>query len=77
MALPLFDSASGTTMTIAIYQEDAEISSHIASGDLRILADPGILDARGDAAQRLMDADKIVVHHVERDYLMLIIDIIL
>ncbi len=58
MAMPLFDSALNTTMTSARYQEDAEVSPHIASRDLRTLADMGILDARGETKARRYLAGK-------------------
>ena len=52
MAMPLFNSALGTTVTSARYQEAAEASPHMASRDLRMLADMGILDARGETKAR-------------------------
>lgn len=52
MALPLFDSALGMTLTNARYQEDANVSAHMANRDLRSLANLGLLDARGETRAR-------------------------
>lgn len=52
MSLPLFDSALGMTLTNARYQEDANVSGHIANRDLRMLADIGLLDAKGETRAR-------------------------
>lgn len=52
ISLPLFDSALGMTLTNARYQEDANVSGHIANRDLRMLAEIGLLDARGETRAR-------------------------
>lgn len=51
-AMPLFDSALGMTLNNARYQEDADVTAHIASRDLRHLSDLGLLDARGETRAR-------------------------
>ena len=52
MAMPLFDAALGMTLTNARYQEDAEVTGHIASRDLRTLSDLGILEPKGETRAR-------------------------
>lgn len=74
-ALPLFDSALGMTLTNARYQEDAEVTAHIASRDLRTLSDKGLLDAKGEtrgrrytAGRRLLDLrSKVRINRPLRD----------
>jgi Fic family protein len=72
-AMPLFDSALGTTLNNARYQEDAEVTPFIAQRDLRQLSDLGLLDARGATRARhyvpgaeLLDARKKV--RISRPY---------
>ena len=61
MAMPLFDSALGMTLTNARYQEDASVSGHIATRDLRSLAELGLLDARGETrARRYLPGPELV-----------------
>lgn len=58
MSLPLFDCALGMSLTNARYQEDAEVTNHIATRDLRTLSDLGLLDARGETRARKYHAGK-------------------
>lgn len=51
-AMPLFDSALGMTLNSARYQEDADVTAHIASRDLRRLSDIGLLEAQGETRAR-------------------------
>lgn len=51
-AMPLFDSALGMTLTNARYQEDAGVTGHIASRDLKMLSDTGLLEAKGETRAR-------------------------
>lgn len=51
-SMPLFDSALGTTLNNARYQEDAEVTGYIAQRDLRQLADLGLLEAKGETRAR-------------------------
>ena len=52
MTMPLFDSALGMTMNNLRYQEDADVTNHIATRDLRHLSDLGLLDPRGETRAR-------------------------
>lgn len=52
MGMPLFDSALGTTLNNARYQEDAEVTPFIAQRDLRQLADLGLIEPRGETRAR-------------------------
>ncbi len=56
MALPLFDAALGLRITNARYQNDADVTTHIASRDLKALSDKGILDAHGEKRGRYYQA---------------------
>lgn len=65
--MPLFDSALGTTLNNARYQENAEVTPFIAQRDLRQLSDLGLLEPRGATRARhyvpgreLLDARKKV-----------------
>lgn len=51
-AMPLFDSALGTTLNNSRYQEDADVTPFIAQRDLRQLSDLGLLEARGATRAR-------------------------
>lgn len=57
-ALPLFDSALGMTLTNARYQEDADVTGHIASRDLRTLSDKALLNAKGETRGRRYNAGR-------------------
>ena len=50
--LPLFDAASGATLTGARYQEAAGVNPAVASRDLRRLTELGLLEARGETRGR-------------------------
>lgn len=52
MAMPLFDSALGMTLTSLRYQEDAGVTAGIAQRDLRWLAGQGLLVAKGETKAR-------------------------
>ena len=52
MAMPLFDSALGTTLTNLRYQQAAEVTDYIATRDLRYLSEIGLLDPRGERRGR-------------------------
>lgn len=51
-SMPLFDASLGMTLTNARYQEDAQVTNHIATRDLRHLADLGLLEAKGETRAR-------------------------
>ena len=50
--LPLFDAASGVSLTSARYQEAAGVTAVVASRDLRHLAELGLLQAKGETRAR-------------------------
>lgn len=52
MAMPLFDSALGMTLSSSRYQEDAGVSPNIAQRDLRFLSSQGLLVAKGETRAR-------------------------
>lgn len=52
MLMPLFDSALGVTLTSIRYQEDADVSAHIAQRDLRSLSDQDLLVPKGETRAR-------------------------
>lgn len=52
MTIPLFNSALGMALNSSRYQEDADVSPHIAQRDLRALAEKGLLVARGETRAR-------------------------
>jgi len=49
---PLTDAATGWKVRNAIYRKSAEISENLASRDLKMLVDCGLLDAKGQARGR-------------------------
>lgn len=59
--MPLFDSVLGITLTNARYQEHAEVTTGIATRDLRMLSESGLLDARGETRARKYRAGKELV----------------
>jgi len=61
MALPLFDSALGMTLTNSRYQEDAEVTGYIATRDLRQLSELGLLNAKGETRARRYLAGKTLL----------------
>lgn len=52
MAVPLFNSALGMALSNARYQEDADVTPHIAQRDLRLLSDQGLLVPKGETRAR-------------------------
>ncbi|MGF1456750.1 MAG: Fic family protein [Alphaproteobacteria bacterium] len=52
MALPLFDCALGFRLTSARYRTDVDVTHHVAGRDLKLLADRGLVDARGEKRGR-------------------------
>jgi Fic family protein len=51
-AMPLFDSALGTTLTNARYQENAAVTSQTAQRDLKLLIELQLLNAIGETRAR-------------------------
>lgn len=61
VAMPLFDSALGTSLNNARYQEDAGVTPYIAQRDLRQLSDLGLLEALGETrARRYMPGKELI-----------------
>ncbi len=61
MTMPLFDSALGMTLSSSRYQEDADVSAHIAQRDLRLLSDQGLLIPKGETrARRYMPGQELL-----------------
>jgi len=52
MSIPLFDCALGMRMTNSRYQREADVSVHVATRDLKQLADAGFLEPHGEKRGR-------------------------
>jgi Fic family protein len=51
--IPLFDATFGNKVRNALYRKDADISENLASRDLKLLVDLGLLVARGERRGRI------------------------
>jgi len=61
MALPLFDAALGQTSSRAKYQEQADVTAHTASRDLKKLSDLELLDPTGNYRGRRYRPSKTMI----------------
>ena len=61
MALPLFDAALGQSSSRAKYQEQADVTAHTASRDLKKLSDLELLDPTGNYRGRRYRPSKVLV----------------
>ena len=57
-AMPLFDCAIGISITNSRYQKDADVSTYVASRDLKMLAEIGLVEPHGERRGRYYTAGK-------------------
>lgn len=57
-AMPLFDCAIGISITNSRYQKDADVSTYVASRDLKMLAELGLVEPHGERRGRYYTASK-------------------
>ena len=60
LTLALFDIALGARMTSSRYQKLVEVSQHVASRDLKLLSDRGLIEPHGEKRGRSYLAGKIL-----------------
>jgi hypothetical protein len=58
MLLPLFDLALGLRITNSRYQKGAEVTQYVASRDLKVLCDIGLIEPHGENRGRYYTAGK-------------------
>lgn len=66
MTLPLFDCALGMRMTNSRYQREADVSVHVATRDLKQLAEFGFFDPHGEKRGRhYYGSEKLKEHRIK------------
>lgn len=58
MAVPLFNASLGIRVTNSRYQKEAEVSSHVAGRDLKVLTDLELLLPHGEKRGRYYTAGR-------------------